>query len=327
MSKKVIRAYCLDWHVGSSNAFIDLLVEPLQKIFKVELTSWDGKNIGSVNSDELVIFCMLPPTKKIMQSYHKIIWIPMWDQAQGYDQQWWNDISKHVNIISFSDAISLRAKKAGLQTLDVRYAVEPDSLKPTSWENGIIISYWNRVGLIGPDYLANLCKMLNAKKLIFRPTIDPRIEKVMYYELPEHIGDCEVTTIRPNSKEEYLAQTADANVLIAPRKAEGVGLVFLEAMARGCAVIAYDAPTMNEYIEDDVTGVLIGNNTGLLRRIHNKFPHSNVSTFLVNEPVPRKLQKINIENIGNNAANTSKKIYNQWLLDSHKLAEFIQQTI
>src|SRR6202012_2876394 len=40
---------------------------------------------------------------------------------------------------------------------------------------------------------------------------------------------------------------------------EGVGITFLEAMARGCAVVAYDAPTMNEYIESGKTGVLLPN--------------------------------------------------------------------
>ena len=46
------------------------------------------------------------------------------------------------------------------------------------------------------------------------------------------------------------------NIFIAPRKFEGVGVSFLEAMARGIVVIAPDNPTMNEYIEHNKNGYL-----------------------------------------------------------------------
>ncbi|MBN1440312.1 MAG: glycosyltransferase [Anaerolineales bacterium] len=38
---------------------------------------------------------------------------------------------------------------------------------------------------------------------------------------------------------------------------EGVGLTFLEALGRGCAVFAYDAPTMSEYIAHGENGFLL----------------------------------------------------------------------
>jgi hypothetical protein len=45
--------------------------------------------------------------------------------------------------------------------------------------------------------------------------------------------------------------------VVAPRIIEGVGLVQLEAMARGACVIAFDAPTMNEYIRSRDNGILM----------------------------------------------------------------------
>jgi glycosyltransferase involved in cell wall biosynthesis len=79
----------------------------------------------------------------------------------------------------------------------------------------------------------------------------------MWYELPARLGATKVTTIAAESRDEYLLATSAANVFLAPRAAEGIGLTFLEAMARGGAVIAYDAPTMNEYIRNGDNGILL----------------------------------------------------------------------
>jgi glycosyltransferase involved in cell wall biosynthesis len=49
---------------------------------------------------------------------------------------------------------------------------------------------------------------------------------------------------------------AGFNVFVAPRRFEGIGLSFLEAMARGQVVIAENNATMNEYIVHDVNGLL-----------------------------------------------------------------------
>ena len=59
-----------------------------------------------------------------------------------------------------------------------------------------------------------------------------------------------------DARQDYLKYLNQANIFIAPRAAEGVGLSFVEALARGCAVFAYDAPTMNEYITHKADGFL-----------------------------------------------------------------------
>jgi hypothetical protein len=50
--------------------------------------------------------------------------------------------------------------------------------------------------------------------------------------------------------------TSKANVFFAPRAREGIGMAFLEAMARGQCVVANHAPTHSEYITHNVSGVL-----------------------------------------------------------------------
>jgi len=56
--------------------------------------------------------------------------------------------------------------------------------------------------------------------------------------------------------EAYRALLAASNVFFASRAAEGIGMSFLEAMAMGLCVVAPRFPTMSEYIEDGVNGLL-----------------------------------------------------------------------
>jgi len=58
-------------------------------------------------------------------------------------------------------------------------------------------------------------------------------------------------------RDEYLARLASCGVVVAPRRKEGIGLAFLEAMAMGKCVVAHDDATMNEYVADGENGLLV----------------------------------------------------------------------
>ena len=88
-------------------------------------------------------------------------------------------------------------------------------------------------------------------------------------------------------------------IYVAPREFEGIGMSFLEAMAMGKAVIAVNQPTMNEYIQDGITGYL----------------------FDLKNPKPINLSKIT--QIQKNAYKYMKKGYQNWLKNRYKIIEFI----
>lgn len=76
--------------------------------------------------------------------------------------------------------------------------------------------------------------------------------------LPGHLGATEVTVLPDTlGHADFLAVLREANCMLAPRLAEGVGITLLEAMSQGCAVFAFDAPAMNEYIEHNRNGYLL----------------------------------------------------------------------
>jgi glycosyltransferase involved in cell wall biosynthesis len=59
-----------------------------------------------------------------------------------------------------------------------------------------------------------------------------------------------------SQKEDMQKEMERSAYYISPRKKEGIGMSFLEAMAMGRCVVAHDHATMNEYIEHGKTGFL-----------------------------------------------------------------------
>jgi len=327
-----INAYCLDWHVANSAAFVDLLVDPLEPYIGINLKVWDGERIPKETEKKTpLIFCMLPPSETVLKNYKgKIVWIPMWDQAQGYDKKWWNNLPTNLSIVAFSDVVCQKATQAGLKTLRLKYYKNPKSFKPVSWERGNIVFYWNRTGLIDQTFLEKLCSSIGATELLFRSHLDPRIDKKFYYQMLEKIGNTEVVDINVDSRGSYLRAIEPANIFIAPRAREGVGMTFLEAMARGCAVIANNESTMNEYI--------FQNKNGLLLDYPESHRASKLTEFIstkrseVKPPIHhlsrenqdwQEIAKINFRRLGDKARLDSQKGYERWIKSIPKYAEFI----
>lgn len=329
---KQATAYCLSWHLKNSDAFRDLIEAPLKSYMDVNFIGWDGESLPRKPAKgSTLIFCMLPPDQLTLQQKDlNLIWVPMWDQAQGYNDEWWAALPKHLKVLAFSDVIFHKAKQANLSVLRLRYFKNPESLTPTNWENGRIAYYWNRVGMIGPEFLEKFCKEANISELLFNPDVDPGIEENKYYELPAKIGNTRVTTIhRTKTREGALQQIERANIVISPRMTEGAGMVFLEAMARGCAVVAHDAPTMNEYIKDCDNGILLDDTwLGLADRIKMKLGMSSsykkTGPYLLNPTIDwKKITSTPFEKLGTEAAELSLLGYKSWMRESNQLASFI----
>ena len=329
--KKII-AYCLDWHLAQSDAFKDLISAPLLGKATVEFRGWDGENLElPTDKNTPLVFCMLPPTEKILKrANRRLFWVPMWDQAQGYDDAWWNSLPKSLRVITFSDQPHKRAVTAGLETLNLRYYKNPEIIARATWEQGRVLYYWNRVGMVGPDFLAKLCDALNVETLLFKPDIDPRIEENKYYELPKILGEkTKVKTIHTTrTREEFQRKISSANIVLAPRLTEGVGMVFLEALAAGACVIAHDSSTMNEYIANTKTGILFNREPaitqGLLSRLRGEQLKHEYAPFLASDQQPwKQLSKLQPEIIGNNAFKMSEQGYESWVESSAKLINFI----
>jgi len=266
MSSKKIKAYCMDWHLTKSDAFIDMLIEPMRGRIDIELVSINKYKTG--DSKDPVIFCQVePPAALLNNADAKVAWLPMWDSIAHETQEWWNNLPKHLRVVCFSRAVCDKVTTAGLPYLKLAFFKNPADFPEIDWQQRRLF-YWNRTGLIVPDFLRKLCELTRADERIFMSTLDPGISKGLFYSLPKKLSGTIVRQVDQTNRDEFFRVTSGTNLFVAPRALEGVGMTFLEAMARGAAVMAYDGPTMNEYIDHKENGYLFNNLAS--RKLHKR---------------------------------------------------------
>lgn len=257
-----IRAFCSPWHSTTSPAFDDMLAAPLTNVLDVQMTPWDEAARSEIAASSRacpLVFCQcLPPEELLQNAGARLVWIPMWDDLWQWTQADWDRLPKHLRVVAYCEALADVSERAWLTTLRVRYHKNPSGYAQATWHEGPVLFYWNRTGLLGPSMLERLCATFGARKLLFRSRTDPGISDRLRYELPGRLGGAEVVTIADwMPREQFADAVAEANVVVTPRVREGVGMVMLEAMARGCALIGLDAATMNEYIVHGRNGLLL----------------------------------------------------------------------
>lgn len=159
------------------------------------------------------------------------VFVPMYDNEWASYWQWKRIAWSGMGVISFCEAVTRHARLCGVRNiLELRYFPpleglphEPgDTKRVFLWERGDISRQVAET--LFPPSEGYVFDVKGAKEFL------PR--------------------------EEYLQRLAKCGIVIAPRRKEGIGMAFLEAMAMGKCVAAHDDATMNEYIEDGVNGIL-----------------------------------------------------------------------
>ncbi len=266
-----LTAFCMPWHVLESDAFQHVLVHPLRGLIEIMLTAWDETpdvplRLFAQDPKQPLLFCQLPPPVELLrQAKARVVWLPMWDSVVSWPMDFWRSLPKNLRIVAFSDPVERLAKRHGLPTLRLRFFLDPDQAEPVRWHGDKTMLYWNRMGLYSLGALQRICRDLGVEQLIhvFRP--DPRYA-YPDLALPASIGRTRVTTIRSFlSGEEHRRLLSNCPLVLAPRPLEGIGLAVLQSMVRGACVLAYDGPSMNEYITHGRSGYLFHSYS---RRIH-----------------------------------------------------------
>jgi hypothetical protein len=256
----------LEWHLRNSPSQEKTIISPLSPKINFKPNPWDGESLptdlspSQIRRNPLVFFSLPPPPALLNDPTTRLIWIPMWDEARGYTREWWQALPKTLRVVAFSNAVRISAQSAGLPTLSIKYFENPNLLPKARWDSERVLFYWNRTGLVGPAFLAKVCAALHVDRLLFRRMSDPGLRDSLHYALPARLGNTIVQSIESDSfltLSKYQKLFFQANIVIAPRSSEGVGLTYLEAMARGCSVFGFNAPTMNEYILHKINGYLL----------------------------------------------------------------------
>jgi glycosyltransferase involved in cell wall biosynthesis len=184
-----------------------------------------------------------------------VVLVPMYDDTP-LDEGFWRKY-KSFKVFCFSSTLERLLVSYGLTAWGVRYYPDPQTLPATGWQRGLRGFFWPRTGAI--DWL-----------LVRRLVGNTPFERIHLHWTPSVHGDNSFPLTADIEKagmqvevsswftdaDEYHTLLAKSNIFFASRLAEGIGMSFLEAMAMGLCVVAPRAPTMSEYIEDGVNGLL-----------------------------------------------------------------------
>lgn len=284
--KKVL-VFCAPWHIGKSASARDIFIGPLESHLDIEVRAWDDQaELPPPNLDSdaagVVFFQVEPPHSWLLAFPGRVVWVPMLDAVGKHPLLWWQKFSKDLRVVAFSKEISRRAGAASLPVLECQYFTNPATCPEAGWDGERVAFYWNRRGLVGEEFLRKFCAAAKVDRLLYRDEVDPFDEAdACRCSLPERLGRTVVEAVPwLASRDEYNQQLNRAQIYIAPRDSEGVGIAYLEAMARGCAVVAFNAPTMNEYIESGKNGVLLSSYGG---------PWTQIQLARINKKIGRKL--------------------------------------
>lgn len=224
---------------------------------------WEGGNAIDINEinrsdfDAVVFLQYIKKPSDIRRLKCKnVVWIPMYDTEIIE----WRFILRrleylflNIKIISFSKALTSKFEKLGFNVLTVQYYPKPNFVEHNL--NELTVLFWQRIEKINMPLIKKILTGNKIKKIIFKNNPDP------YYktQLPtkEEVAEFNITVKNGWLKEaDYQELLNQCNIYIAPREYEGIGMAFLSAMATGVVVIAPNKPTMNEYIENGISGYL-----------------------------------------------------------------------
>lgn len=304
MIMKKILFIDLEFHIKTTSS--RFLYELLEENFLVDKCFLDI--YGRVNGvpkehtacyyDYLVLWQVMPERRYIEAfSYGKGILFPMYDDALHRTIDEWNEY-RDFTIINFCKTLHDYLSVNGFESRYVQYFPKPQEIK--DYGNVDSLFFWQRTNKIHVNQILSLCKNLNLKKVHIHKAVDP----FFYYIAADErfCYDFSYSSWFPE-KADLLDVMYRAAYYAAPRKYEGIGMSFLEAMAMGRCVIAPNYPTMNEYIEDGVNGIL--------------YDYESPADIVAYDV--RKLQE--------NAYRFIEAGYKKWLNDKYHILEWIEEAI
>lgn len=292
----------------SSEFFMDIL----RREYEVDIywdDSWknlpgvDLAEIGSKKYDLVVFFQAIRVTSKDLKknNIHNVVFVPMYDDAQYVNKEFWVQL-KPYKFINFSKKMHDEHKKLGLNSIYVQYFCPPRENISFRKQEKLSGFFWQRYNWINWNHVSSLIKHAPFEKIHIHKAIDP--PGYEFYPPDEHeMGRYNISISEWfENHQEYMNVVEKYDVFFVPRRYEGIGMSFIEAMAMGKCVVAPNLPTMNEYIKHGVNGLLY------------------------DLEILKPLSFDNISEIAENAYESVKSGYENWKTDQDKILAFCSLT-
>jgi glycosyltransferase involved in cell wall biosynthesis len=227
-----------------------------------------------------------------------IIFIPMYDDVMlnTITLFYWKQF-RNVKFITFSKTLHKYLMQKKLNSFYLSYFPAYQRTLVTFNKNNLVAFFWYRVNTINWNIIKKMIDKNTFHTIYIQNNPDPNQKKLIVSE--KDIKEYNIKFINWfENKKEYLKFLKKIDIYFAPRKYEGIGLSFLEAMSYGKFIVANNEPTMNEYI------------------IHNK------NGFLYDLD---KIEKINLNNISKDNINEiNMSLYRKWMDSKGKVFDFIE---
>lgn len=294
----------VEYHIKTnSTRFLYELLEENYSVNKCYTDSHDGVDrISEQNADcyydFLVLFQIMPKRKYIDTfSYGKGILFPMYDGVLNKSIEEWNEY-RDFTIINFSKTLHDYLTANGFESRYIQYFPQPSEL--INYGAADTLFFWQRTHQIYANQILSLCKRLNIKKVHIHKALDPGYHFITVNRRFQY--DFTYSNWFPE-KSDLIDVISKAAYYVAPRKYEGIGMSFLDAMAMGRCVIAPNYPTMNEYIDNGVNGIL--------------YDYEN----------PEDIAACNVRELQDNAYQSISIGYQKWLNERYRIIEWIEEDI
>lgn len=213
-------------------------------------------SIGDIQEDLVVLWQMDYLAPIFLAMGMRVVVVPMYDgSANMPDVHWvWSSKARFVN---FSRRLHAKVEHCGGKSLLIKYFKAPVKENRLKNFEKLNVFIWQR----RPEHGINL-------NMVER-LLGAQIHSVHVHDSPDD-EDCISESYMQRSMTNYKLTTSEwfkssddysrlldaSNVFIAPRRSEGIGMAFLEAMSRGFLVLASDDATHDEYVSNWVNGIL-----------------------------------------------------------------------
>ena len=250
------------------------------------------------NYENIFFFQTLIPSYDLLKLRNKnLMWAPMYGNLP-FDWKYWIKIKyTNIKILCFSNKVKLHADKLGCQNIGLKYFIKPKEMVFKTPQKTLNIFFWYRNDLKLRDWIG-LFDLNKINKIIYFDSPDPGRKSEEFDKITLDKYKIELIKISFLPHAEYIEYVKNCDVFISPRKQEGIGMSFLEAISMGKYIVSNDDSTMNEYIADKNIG------------------------FLINKKKKKSIDYNNIINSTNYRIQYAKNGYLQWLEQKKEITNF-----
>jgi hypothetical protein len=266
--------------------FVDPVSDP-------SFTAFDEVDVTDI--DVLVCLQVMPPRNLLSQHFRfkHAVFFPMFDSCPRVSKlEKWLPY-REFQIVCFCQKLAKKLCRAGFSAHSIQFFPKPPEI--LEWGDPKSIFFWNRRENINISTVERLFAKTEVEHLHVHKALDPGCRFV-----PSSSDFVPAVSYSEWHADRH-AMTRDmlrSAYYVAPRKKEGIGMSFLEAMAMGRCVVAPDNPTMNEYIVHGYTG------------------------FLYNEKRPRPISVEQVREIQSNAHAYMVEGFKRWEQTSPHMMEW-----